>query len=122
MTTRTKRLLIAAMAMGLICCSIAGWTAIKVISWANELPDEFAKVFGTIVAQSYHEVLMNGDTQTQSQLIRDFATLVANDAAVQEWVRVEYSTDLRQLTSAPNAEVAALAAELLTLLPEPSMP
>jgi hypothetical protein len=30
MTTRTKRLLIAAIAMGLICCSIAGWTATKV--------------------------------------------------------------------------------------------
>jgi len=96
MTTRTKRLLMATIATGLICCSIAGWTAIKVISWASDLPNEFAKVLGTAVVQSHHEGLIHDDTQTQSQIIRDFTTLVANDAIAQEWVRTEYSTDLRR--------------------------
>ncbi|MBA3316279.1 MAG: hypothetical protein H0T47_23700 [Planctomycetaceae bacterium] len=129
MTTRTKRLLIAAIVLGVICCSIAGWSAIKVVAWALDLPnrividsDGLANAFGTAVVQSYHEGLTNGDTRTQSQIIRDLSTLVANDAAAQEWVRAEFSTDLRQLSSSPNADVAALAAELLTLLPEPPVP
>ena len=128
MTTRTKRLLVSAIAMGLICCSIAGWTAIKVVAWAHDLPnrividgDGLANAFGTVVVQSYHQGLINGDTQTQRQIIREFTTLVANDAAAQEWVRTEYSTDLRQLSSSPNADVATLAAELLALMPEPKV-
>ncbi len=126
MKTRTKRLLIAAIALGLICCSVAGWTTIKVLAWARDLPnrividgDGLANIFGAAVTQSYHEFLINGDTQTQSQIIRDFSTMVTNDAAAQEWIRTEYSKDLQQLSSSSNAEIAILATELLTLLAEP---
>ncbi|WP_442511103.1 hypothetical protein SH528x_002768 [Novipirellula sp. SH528] len=126
MKVRTKRLLIAVIALGLICCSIAGWTTIKVLAWARDLPnrividgDGLADAFGSAVVLAYHEGLINGDTQTQSQIIRDFITLVGNDVAAEEWIRTEYSEDLQQLTSSPNADVAALATELLTLLSEP---
>lgn len=119
MKTRTKRLLIATIALCLICCTIAGWTAIKVVAWVRDFGDTLANTFGSAVVQSYHEGLINGDTQTQSQIIRDFTSLVTNDAAAQEWVRTEYATDIHLLSSSLNADVAALAAELLTLLPEP---
>lgn len=126
MTTRTKQLKIVVIALSLICCSIAGWATIQVVSWARDLPNRFvidgdglANAFGTAVVQSYHEGLINGDAQTQSQIIRDLTTLVANHADAQEWVRTEYSNDLRQLTSSRNADVAALATELLKILPEP---
>ncbi len=126
MKTRAKKLLISALALGLICFSIAGWTAIKVVAWIRDLPnrividgDALANTFGSVVVQSYHEGLIKGDIETQSQIIRDFTSLVTNDAAAQEWVRTEYSTDIRLLSSSTNADVAALAAKLLTLLPEP---
>ena len=126
MKTRAKKLLISAIALGLICFSIAGWTAIKVVAWVRDLPsrividgDALANTFGSVVVQSYHEGLIKGDAETQSQIIRDFTSLVTNDAAAQEWVRTEYSTDIRLLSSSTNADVAALAAKLLTLLPEP---
>ena len=126
MKTRAKQLLISALALGLICFSIAGWTAIKVVAWVRDLPnrividgDALANTFGSVVVQSYHEGLIKGDIETQSQIIRDFTSLVTNDAAAQEWVRTEYSTDIRLLCSSPNAEVAALATKLLMLLPEP---
>ena len=126
MKTRAKQLLISALALGLICFSIAGWTAIKVVAWVRDLPnrividgDALANTFGSVVVQSYHEGLIKGDIETQSQIIRDFTSLVTNDAAAQEWVRTEYSTDIRLLSSSTNADVAALAAKLLTLLPEP---
>ena len=126
MKTRAKKLLISAIALGLICFSIAGWTAIKVVAWVRDLPsrividgDALANTFGSVVVQSYHEGLIKGDIETQSQIIRDFTSLVTNDAAAQEWVRTEYSTDIRLLSSSTNADVAALAAKLLTLLPEP---
>ena len=126
MKTRAKKLLISALALGLICFSIAGWTAIKVVAWIRDLPnrividgDALANTFGSVAVQSYHEGLIKGDVETQSQIIRDFTSLVTNDAAAQEWVRTEYSTDIRLLSSSTNADVAALAAKLLTLLPEP---
>ena len=126
MKTRAKKLLISAIVLGLICFSIAGWTAIKVVAWIRDLPnrividgDALANTFGSVVVQSYHEGLIKGDVETQSQIIRDFTSLVTNDAAAQEWVRTEYSTDIRLLSSSTNADVAALAAKLLTLLPEP---
>ena len=126
MKTRAKKLLISALALGLICFSIAGWTAIKVVAWIRDLPnrividgDALGNTIGTAVVQSYHEGLIKGDVETQSQIIRDFTSLVTNDAAAQEWVRTEYSTDIRLLSSSTNADVAALAAKLLTLLPEP---
>lgn len=126
MKTRAKKLLISAIALGLICFSIAGWTAIKLVAWVRDLPnrividgDALANTFGSVVVQSYHEGLIKGDVETQSQIIRDFTSLVTNDAAAQEWVRTEYSTDIRLLSSSTNADVAALAAKLLTLLPEP---
>ncbi|TWU17783.1 hypothetical protein Pla52o_49980 [Novipirellula galeiformis] len=125
MTRRTKRLLITAMTLGVICISIAGWSAVKVVAWARGLPnrividgDGLADAFGAAVVQSYHEGLINGDTPTQSQIIRDFTALVENNVAAQRWVRTEYANDLRQLTLSPNADVAALAGTLLTLLPE----
>ena len=126
MKTRAKQLLILTIALGLISFSIAGWTAIKVVTWVFDLPnrividgDALGNTFGSAVVQSYHEGLINGDILTQSQIIRDFTSLVTNDAAAQEWVRTEYSTDIRLLSSSTNADVAALAAKLLTLLPEP---
>ena len=129
MKTGTKRLLFAAIALALICCSIAGWSAFKVVAWARDVPnrividgDELANVLGAVVVQSYHEGLINGDTQTQSRIIRDFIDLVANDPTAHEWVRKEYSTDVHQLSSSPNADVAALAAELLTSFHEPPNP
>ena len=126
MKTRAKQLLILTIALGLISFSIAGWTAIKVVAWVRDLPnrivfdgDALGNTFGSAVVLSYHEGLINGDVETQSQIIRDFTSLVTNDAAAQEWVRTEYSTDIRLLSSSTNADVAALAAKLLTLLPEP---
>ena len=129
MKTRAKQLLISALALGLICFSIAGWTAIKVVAWVRDLPnrividgDALANTFGSVVVQSYHEGLIKGDVETQSQIIRDFTSLVTNDAAAQKWVRTEYSTDIRLLSSSPNSDVATLAAKLLTLLPERDWP
>ena len=81
--------------------------------------DALANTFGSVVVQSYHEGLIKGDVETQSQIIRDFTSLVTNDAAAQEWVSTEYSTDIRLLSSSANSDVAALAAKLLMLLPEP---
>ena len=116
MKTRAKKLLISAIALGLICFSIAGWTAIKVVVWVRDLPnrividgDALANTFGSVVVQSYHEGLIKGDVETQSQIIRDFTSLVTNDAAAQEWVRTEYSTDVCCL-------------HLLTLTLPPSLP
>jgi hypothetical protein len=129
MKTRAKKLLISAIALGLICFSIAGWTAIKVVVWVRDLPnrividgDAFANTFGSVVVQSYHEGLIKGDVETQSQIIRDFNSLVTNDAAAQEWVRTEYSTDIRLLSSSPNSDVASLATKLLTVLFERDRP
>ncbi len=48
--------------------------------------DGLANAFGSAVVQSYHEGLINGDTQTQSQIIRAFISLVGNDVAAQEWI------------------------------------
>ena len=112
--------------MGLICCSLAGWTAVKVVAWARDLPnrividgDQLASGIGSAVVQSYHEGLRQGDPEMQFQILRDFTSLVDTDDAAREWIRTEYSTDLEQLRSSPDAGVAALAADLVTRLQEP---
>ncbi|TWT79665.1 hypothetical protein CA13_10710 [Planctomycetes bacterium CA13] len=125
MKSRKMQLIVAAIALCIACVSVAGWTAVKVVVWVRDLPnrividgDAMANVFGAAVVQSYHEGLENGDASTQRQIIRDFTTLVVDDAAAQDWMRTEYSADLHRLSSSPNTDVAALASELLTLLSE----
>jgi hypothetical protein len=121
MKTRTKRLITVVIILCLVGCTLAGWTAVKVFAWIVDLPnrivvdgDGLATAFGSAVVLSYHQGLSSGDVETQSQILSGFASLIGNDEAGKEWVR----TDIRQLTSSPNANVASLAANLLTLLSE----
>jgi hypothetical protein len=125
MKTHRKRLLIAVLSLAVICCSFGAWGVIRVVAWARDLPnrividvDGIADSFGAAVVQSYHEALLKGDPPTQRQVIRDFSGLVVENAAAQEWVRTEYSDDLRRLASSPDADVAADAAKLLAELVE----
>lgn len=125
MKTRTKRLIAVVIILCLVGCTLAGWTAVKVFAWIVDLPnrivvdgDGLANAFGSAVVLSYHQGLSSGDVETQSQILSGFASLIGNDEAGKEWVRTEYATDIRKLTSSPNANVASLAANLLTLLSE----
>ena len=137
MKTVAKQLLISALALSLIFFSIAAWAAIKVVAWARDLPnrividlpdriatdgDGLGNAFASAVVQSYHDGLLNGNTETQCQIIRDFTSFVYNNAAAQEWIRTEYYVDLQQLSSSPNADVADLATALLTSISEPVVP
>lgn len=120
MKPRTKLLLTTGVVLILVCCSAAARTAFKVVAWARVLPnrividgDGLGGSLADAVVQSYHEALVNGDSATQSQVIRDFTNLVAHDDTAREWVRTEYSCDLTFLASSPDVDVAALATELL---------
>ncbi len=126
MTTRTKRILVVAFAMIFIGCSIAGWTAIKIVTWARELPnrivveidgDGFANAFGSAVTESYHQALREGDTALQLQVISDqFVPAIAQNHDHSKWIREEYHDDIRLLVDSNDPALSSAASDLLSLL------
>lgn len=108
---------------GLGCCSIMGWTAIKVVTWAQDLPnrilidgDGLADALGNAVTQSYHEALINGDAQMQGDVIKQLTIFAEGDSAAAEWVRTEYSADLAEVASSQDTEIATRASKLIEIL------
>jgi hypothetical protein len=126
MTTRKKRILIVAFALIFIGCSIVGWTAIKIVAWANELPnrivveidgDGFANAFGSAVTESYHQALRDGDSALQLQIITDqFIPAIAENHDHATWIRDEYQNDIRLLVDSNDPAVSSAASDLLSLL------
>ena len=126
MTNRTKRILIVAFAMIFIACSIAGWTAIKIVAWARDLPnrivvdidgDVFANAFGSAVTESYHQALRNGDSALQLQVLRDqFVPAIAENHDHARWIRDEYHSDIRVLVDSNDPAVSSAATDLLSRL------
>lgn len=126
MTNRTKQILIVAFAIIFFGCSIAGWTAIKIVAWALDLPnrivvdidgDNFANAFGAAVIESYHQALHSGDSASQLQVIRDqFAPAIAKNPDYAIWIRDEYHSDIRALVDSCDPQVSSAASDLLSLL------
>ena len=124
MNTRTKRLLIGAIAVVFIGSAIAGWTAIKIVAWARDLPnrivvdiDSVATAFGAAVIESYHFALRDGDSALQLQVIDDqFATAIAENPDAAKWIRDEYRSDILLLVDSNEPAVSSAASNLLSLL------
>lgn len=126
MNTRTRRTLVVAFAMLFVGCSIAGWTAIKVVAWARDLPNRivididgngFANAFGAAVTESYHQVLRDGNTALQLQVLSDqFVPAIAENHDHATWIRDEYQNDIRLLVESSDPAVSSAASDLLSLL------
>ncbi len=126
MTTRTKRLLVGAIAVMFIGCGIAGWTAIKFVAWARDLPNRFvvdidgdavATAFGAAVVESYHGALRDGDSALKLQVINDqFALAIAENPEATTWIRGEYGSDILLLVDSNDPAVSSAASDLLSLL------
>ena len=126
MKNRTKHILIVAFAIFCIGCSIAGWTAIKIVTWALDLPnrivvdidgDNFANAFGAAVIESYHQALHSGDSASQLLVIRDqFAPAIAKNPDYAIWIRDEYQSDIRELVDSSDPQVSTAASDLLSIL------
>jgi hypothetical protein len=102
---------------------LTAWGVFRVAAWVRDLPnrividgDAFAEALGEAVTESYHEGLRNGDSATQAKVLREFSGFAAHDAALREWIRTEYSDDLKQLRSSADDDVATVAAKLLEQL------
>ena len=124
MNTRTKRLLIGAIAVIFIGCAITGWTAIKIVAWARDLPnrivvdiDAVATAFGAAVIESYHGSLRDGGSALQLQVINDqFVPAIAENPDATTWIRDEYRSDILLLVDSNDPEVSSAASDLLSLL------
>ena len=124
MTTRTKRLLSLAALLFVIGCSIAGWTVVKVVSWARDLPnrividgDAVANSFGHAIAESYHHALRDGDPSMQLQILnKQFAPAIAENRDALTWIRNEYREDIIALVESDDAQVSAAASDLIEVL------
>ena len=126
MKNRTKHILIVAFAIFFIGCSVAGWTAIKIVAWALDLPnrivvdidgDDFANAFGAAVIESYHQALRSGDSASQLLVIRDqFAPAIAKNPDYAIWIRDEYQSDIRELVDSSDPQVSTAASDLLSIL------
>lgn len=124
MTSRTKRLLIAAMAVVLIGCSVAGWATVKIVAWARDLPnriqidgDAIANAFGTAIVESYHHVLRDGDAPSQVDVLSNqLIPYAKSDGNAAKWIRDEYGNDIRGLVRSDDPAVSSAAANLLALL------
>ncbi len=108
-------------AVGLV---IAGWTAIKVVAWARDMPnrvvidgDAIANSFGQAVTESYHLVLRDGDTTTQLQVLNEqFAPLIRQHDEGAAWIQKEYGYDINALADSDDPAVASAASKLMALL------
>ena len=123
MKTKTKRLLIVLAVVFTMLCGATVWTAIQVVSWARDIPNRIiideeamADAFGAFFLEACREGLVNGDSDTQRQIIRDLTTLAAQDPAARESVLAEFSDELQQLTESSDTDVADEASSLLELL------
>ncbi len=126
MANRRKTLLFITFAVLLICSSIAGWTAIKIVAWARELPSRFvieddgrafANALGAAVTESYHQALRSDDPSLQLQVLSEqFAPAIAEDRDYNAWIRDEYLSDIRELLDSQDPAVSLAASELLALL------
>lgn len=124
MTTRTNRLLVAAISLVLIGCSVAGWATIKIVAWARDLPnriqidgDAIATAFGAAMVESYHHVLRDGDALSQVDVLSNqLIPYARSDADAATWIRDEYGADIRGLVSSDDPVASSSATDLLTLL------
>ena len=126
MTTRIKRILIVTSAIIFIGCLIAGWTAIKIVAWAGDLPnrivvdidgDSVATAFCAAVIESYHGALRDGDSALQLQVIDDqFAPAIAENPDAAKWIGDEYRSDILLLVDSNDPAVSSAASNLLSLL------
>ena len=124
MTTRTKRLLVAAISLVLIGCSAAGWATVKIVAWARDLQnriqidgDAIATAFGTAMVESYHHVLRDGDAPSQLDVLSNqLIPYAKSDADAATWIRDEYGDDIRGLVSSDDPTVSSAATDLLALL------
>jgi len=133
MKTRTKRILIVAVVLFVMGCSIAGWTAVKVIAWARDLPnrvvidgDAIANAFGQAATESYHLALRGGDVAIQLQVLDEqFAPLIRQNAEGAAWILNEYGDDITALVDSDDSGVSDAASNLLSMLdaePQPPAP
>ena len=124
MTTRTKRLLVAAISVVLIGCSVAGWATVKIVAWARDLPnrvqidgDAIATAFGTALVESYHHVLRGGDAPSQVDIISNqLIPYARSDGNAAKWVRDEYGDDIHGLVTSEDPAVSSAATDLFALL------
>jgi len=119
MKTRTKRLLTVALALMILGGLLTAWGVVRVVAWTRDLPNRividgnaFAEALAEATTELYHEALGSGDSATQAEVLREFSAYVTHDAALREWIRTEYSDDLKQLRSSADDEVATVAAKL----------
>lgn len=125
MTSRTKRLILFVAAFSIVGCAITGWTALKVVAWARDLPDRIvidedaiATTFGAAVTESYHQVLRDGDSSLQTQILKDqFAPAIADNPDAAAWIRDEYRDDILALVDSTDLVVSSAAADVLSQLP-----
>lgn len=130
MTTRTKCLLTLATAFALASFAIAGWTTVKVVAWARDLPnrividgDAIANSFGSAVTESYHHALRDGDSSMQTQILNEqFAPAIAKDPDAAVWIRDEYRDDILALVDSNNPAVSSAASDVLSMLPPEPKP
>jgi len=124
MTTRTKRLLVAAISVVLIGCSVVGWVTVKIVAWARDLPnriqidgDAMATAFGTAMVESYHHVLRDGDVPSQVDVISNqLIPYARSDEKAANWIRHEYGDDIQGLVTSDDPTVSSAATNLLALL------
>lgn len=130
MTTRAKRWLFLAVMLFLVGSSLVGWTVAKVVAWARDLPDRIvidgdaiADSFGHAMAESYHQILRDGDPAIQLQVLNEQLTpAVAKDSETLTWVRNEYRDDIVLLVDSSDEQVSAAASDLLTVLDNSDAP
>jgi hypothetical protein len=127
MQPRIKRLLLTVLLLLVAIFGIATWGTIRVIAWARDLPnrividgDAIGDAWGAAATEYYHQALTNGDVTIQRQVLRDFLTAVESDKAISEWIRDEYLSDISDLVSYSDADVAADANSLLMLFENPN--
>ena len=125
MTSRTKRLLLLVTAFSLVGCAIAGWTTLKVVAWARDLPDRIAidedaiaTTLGAAVTESYHQALRDGDSSLQTQILKEqFAPAIADNPDAAAWIGDEYRDDILALVDSDNPVVSSAASDVLSQLP-----
>ena len=103
--------------------SLTVWGVVRVVAWVHDLPnritidgDALSEALGEAATEFYRDALTNGDSATQAEVLREFSNFVTHDAALRDWIRKEFSGDLKQLRSSSDQDVATLATELLDQL------
>lgn len=124
MTTQAKRLLLLVAMLFVTSCSIAVWTAVKVVAWARDLPnrividgDAVANSFGYTLAESFHHALRGGNPAMQLQILNEqFTPAIAENADALMWIRNEYRDDILWLVDSDDPHVSATASDLILML------